>query len=288
MWALWAFGSALCAGASSVLAKCGIRKTDSTLATALRTVVVLVMAWAVVLLAGAQKGIAAIPPAGWIFLVLSGLATGASWLCYFRALQLGDVNRVVPVDKLSTVLTILLAFAFLGEEPGAARLVCTAAIGAGSWLMAWQPGEGAPRPAAGHSWLFYALLSAFFAALTSILGKPGMAGIDSNLGTAIRTAVVLVMAWAVALATGRTAGLSAVSRKEGWFIALSGLVTGGSWLCYFRALQLGPASAVAPIDKLSILVTVAFSRLALGERLSRRAAVGLALLVAGTLGMLAA
>lgn len=288
MWALWAFGSALCAGLSSVLAKCGVKHTDSTLATALRTVVVLAMAWAVVFLAGAQKGVASVSPAGWAFLVLSGLATGASWLCYFRALQLGGVNRVVPVDKLSTVLTILLAFAFLGEEPSALRLVCTAAIGAGSWLMAWQPGEHAPRPASGHGWLFYALLSAFFAALTSILAKLGMAGIDSNLGTAVRTAVVLVMAWAAALATGKTKGLRAISPREGRFIALSGLATGGSWLCYFRALQLGPAGAVTPIDKLSILVTVAFSRLVLGERLSRRAALGLALLCAGTLGMLAA
>ncbi len=288
MWVLWAFGSALCAGLSSVLAKCGVKHTDSTLATALRTVVVLAMAWAVVFLAGAQAGAAGISPAGWAFLVLSGLATGASWLCYFKALQWGDVNRVVPVDKLSTVLTILLAFAFLGEEPSGLRLVYTAAIGAGSWLMAWKLGEHAPRPASGHGWLFYALLSAFFAALTSILAKLGMAGIDSNLGTAIRTAVVLVMAWAVALATGKTKGLRAMSGREGWFIALSGLATGGSWLCYFRALQLGPASAVAPIDKLSIPVTVAFSRLALGERLGRRAALGLGLLCAGTLGMLAA
>ena len=285
---LWAFGSALRAGLSSVLAKCGVKHTDSTLATALRTVVVLVMAWAVVFLAGAQAGVAGISPAGWAFLVLSGLATGASWLCYFKALQLGDVNRVVPVDKLSTVLTILLAFAFLGEEPSALRLVCTAAIGAGSWLMAWKPGEHAPRPASGHGWLFYALLSALFAALTSILAKLGMAGIDSNLGTAVRTAVVLVMAWAVALITGKAKGLRAMSGREGWFIALSGLATGGSWLCCFRALQLGPASAVAPIDKLSILVTVAFSWLVLGERLSRRAALGLGLLCAGTLGMLAA
>ena len=191
-------------------------------------------------------------------------------------------------SALCAGLSSLLAFAFLGEEPSALRLVCTTAIGAGSWLMAWQPGEHAPRPASGHGWLFYALLSAFFAALTSILAKLGMAGIDSNLGTAIRTAVVLVMAWAVALATGKTKGLRAISPREGWFIALSGLATGGSWLCYFRALQLGPASAVTPIDKLSILVTVAFSRLVLGERLSRRAALGLALLCAGTLGMLAA
>ena len=305
MWIAYACGSALFAGLMSILAKCGVRKTDSNVATALRTLVVLAFSWLMVFVVGSQKTLLEVQPRTLLFLILSGLATGASWLCYFRALQLGDVNRVAPVDKSSTVLTILLAFLLLGERVSAWGLFGVACIAAGTLLMiqkknpqtgnAGAAGPRKPEPCLEQSgkaggtkrsaWLFYAVLSAVFASLTAILGKVGITGVESNLGTALRTGVVLVMAWVVVLATGRLREATRVPKRELLFIALSGLATGASWLCYYRALQLGPASVVVPIDKLSILVTVAFSYLVFGERLSKKAAVGLALLTGGTLLM---
>ena len=284
MWILFALGSALFAGVTAVLAKCGIRQTDSTVATAIRTVVVLAFAWAMVFLTGVQGQLAALDGGAVLFLLLSGLATGASWLCYFKALQLGDVNKVVPVDKSSILLTILLAFVFLGEPVSPAKALGALLIGLGTFWMI-EKKTGAAK-SAGRGWFFYAAGSAVFAALTSILGKVGIAGVDSNLGTAIRTAVVLVMAWAMVFLTGKYRAVRATPRRELGFICLSGLATGASWLCYYRALQTGPASVVAPIDKLSILVTVAFSHLVFKETLTRRAALGLVLIVAGTLAML--
>lgn len=285
MWILFAFGSALFAGLTAILAKCGVRRTDSTVATAIRTVVVLAFSWLMVFLTGAQSGLGAVGGRTLLFLVLSGLATGASWLCYFRALQLGDINKVTPVDKSSTVLTVLLAFVLLREPVGVYKALGVLCVGAGTWLMiekkaARETGEGSGL------WLPWALGSAVFASLTAILGKIGISGVDSNLGTAIRTGVVLVMAWAMVFITGKGAAVKAVPKEELGFICLSGLATGASWLCYYRALQDGPASVVVPIDKLSILVTVAFSGLVFHERLSRRAALGLALLTGGTLVML--
>lgn len=359
MWVLPALGSAAFAGLTSVLAKCGIRKTDSTVATAIRTAVVLLMSFLMVLIVGSLGGIGHIGAKTWVFLVLSGLATGASWLCYFRALQSGDVNRVVPIDKSSTILSILLAFLILQEPISWLKGICVVLIAAGTYLMiekkkepkrenqkdvgktkktvadkdadgvsdvtdvavpetpsAPETGSGAPddeanagavlpsavKPAAtvtggtaadtpagakhSRAWLLFACLSAVFAALTSILGKIGIEGVESNLGTMIRTAVVLVMSWLMVPVTGKCDKLRGIPGRELLFICLSGLATGGSWLCYYRALQLGPASVVVPIDKLSILVTVAFSCLILREKLSRRAALGLLLIVAGTLLML--
>lgn len=285
MWMVYAFGSALFAGLTSILAKCGIQKTDSNVATALRTIVVLALSWGMVFLVGSQETIGSLSGKTWTFLILSGLATGGSWLCYFRALQLGDVNKVVPIDKSSTVLTILLAVLFLGEPITPVKALAVAAIALGTWLMI-QRKEDAPRDTPRRSWLVYALLSAIFAALTSILGKVGIQGVESNLGTAIRTAVVLGMAWVVVFATGSGSKVRQVPRRELGFLLLSGLATGGSWLCYYRALQTGPASVVVPIDKLSILVTITFSYVVFGERLSRRGKGGLALIVAGTLAML--
>ena len=286
MWVLFAFGSALFAGLTSILAKCGIKKTDSNVATAIRTVIVLVFSWLMVFVAGSQSTIPAVSSRTWTFLILSGLATGASWLCYFRALQLGDINKVVPIDKSSTILTILLALIFLGEEITWLKAISIAAIAAGTYLMIQKKASaGQPKNAAG-AWLPYAVLSAVFASLTAILGKIGIEGVESNLGTAIRTAVVLVMAWVVVFATGRQHAVREVPRGELGFICLSGLATGASWLCYYRALQDGLASVVVPIDKLSILVTIAFSRLVFGERLSHRAGIGLCLITAGTLAML--
>lgn len=285
MWVLFAFGSALFAGVTSILAKCGIRHTDSNVATAIRTIVVLVFSWIMVFLTGAQGGLAAVEAKTWVFLILSGLATGASWLCYFRALQLGDINKVVPIDKSSTVLTMLLAFVFLQEDISPMKVGCMVLIGGGTMLMITRREVSHPEKK-GRAWLLYACLSALFASLTAILGKVGIQGIDSNLGTAIRTGVVLVMAWVVVFVTGREKEIRGIPRKELLYICLSGLATGASWLCYYRALQDGLASVVVPIDKLSILVTIAFSWLVFHEKLSKKAMAGLLLIVAGTLLML--
>ncbi len=286
MWIVFAFASALFAGLTSILAKCGIRKTDSNVATAIRTIVVLIFSWIMVFLVGAQSEIGALSTKTWIFLILSGLATGASWLCYFRALQLGDVNKVVPIDKSSTILTILLAFLFLHEEITGLKLVCVILIGAGTFLMITKKENADAGEKSGKSWLLYAVLSAVFAAATSILGKVGMQGISSNLGTAIRTAVVLIMAWIVVFVTGKQGTIKNIEKRELTFICLSGIATGASWLCYYKALQDGLASVVVPIDKLSILVSIAFSYLVFHEKLGKKALFGLVLIVAGTLLML--
>ncbi len=284
MWVLFAAGSAFFAGVTSILAKCGIRKTDSTAATAIRTIVVLAMSIVMVMIVGSAGEITEISGRTWMFLVLSGLATGASWLCYFKALQNGDVNKVVPIDKSSTVLTILLSFIFLHENVTPLKFICLTAIACGTLLMI-EKKESAGEKRSGV-WLPYAIMSAVFASLTSILGKIGIDGVESNLGTAIRTAVVLVMAWIMVAVTGKFSAVKNIPRRELLFICLSGLATGASWLCYFKALQDGPASVVVPIDKLSILVTILFSYIVFHEKLTKKAAVGLALLTAATLLML--
>lgn len=285
MWIFFAFGSAFFAGITAILAKCGIRKTDSDVATAVRTIVVLIFAWIMVWIAGSAHDITALSAKTWVFLVLSGLATGASWLCYFKALQTGDVNKVVPIDKSSTVLTILLALIFLGESVSGVKICAIVLIGAGTFMMI-EKKDTDGSAAGGGKWLIYALLSAVFASMTSILGKIGIENVESNLGTAIRTCVVLLMAWMIVLVKGKQSSLKKIPRNELWFICLSGLATGASWLCYYRALQDGPASAVVPIDKLSILVSIAFSFFVFKERLSKKAAAGLVLIVAGTMLML--
>lgn len=285
LWLGFALGSAFFAGITAVLAKVGMKNVNSTLATAIRTVVVLVFSWWMVFLVGSQAEIARLSGRTMFYLVLSGLSTGASWLCYFRALQLGDVNKVAPIDKSSTVLTILLAFLLLGEPVSVPQIVGVLGIGTGTLLMISRKEtdtEGKPD----GRWLLFACLSALFASLTSIFGKIGVEGVESNLGTAIRTVVVLGMAWLMVFVTGQQKGIRRIGRRDWLFLLLSGLSTGLSWLCYYRALQDGPASVVVPVDKLSILVTIAFSRLILHEKLSRRAAVGLALLVLGTGAML--
>ena len=285
MWILFAFGSAFFAGVTAILAKCGIRQTDSHVATAVRTVVVLLFSWIMVFLVGSQGDIPAVDAKTWAFLVLSGLATGASWLCYFRALQLGDINKVVPIDKSSTVLTMVLAFLFLQEGLTWLKAASMAAIAAGTYLMIQKKATEQEKTGR-RAWLLYALLSAVFASLTAILGKVGIEGVESNLGTAIRTGVVLVMAWVVGFVTGKGQEVRRIPRRELGFLCLSGLATGASWLCYYKALHDGPASVVVPIDKLSILVTIAFSYFVFHERLTRRGAAGLCLIVAGTLAML--
>ena len=285
MWLFFALGSAFFAGITAVLAKIGIENVNSTLATALRTVVVLAFSWLMVFVVGSQGGIAQISGTTLLFLILSGLSTGASWLCYFKALQLGDVNKVAPIDKSSTVLTILLAFIFLGEPVSIPQALGVVGIGVGTLLMIAKKEveDGKPHSKA---WLVYAFLSAVFASLTSIFGKIGVENVESNLGTAIRTIVVLVMAWVMVFVTGEQKGIRSIGKKSWMFLFLSGITTGLSWLCYYRALQDGPASVVVPIDKLSILVTIVFSWIVLKENLTPKAAVGLVLILAGTGAML--
>lgn len=283
MWVVFAFLSALFAGLTTILAKCGIRRTDSTVATAVRTGVVLITAFIMTLIVGSTSGITEISGRSWLFLVLSGLATGASWMCYFRALQLGDVNKVVPIDKSSTVLSIILAAVFLREPVSVIGWVCVAAIAVGTYMMIEKKEHTEEKS---RRWLVYAVLSAVFAAVTSILGKVGIENVESNLGTTVRTAVVLVAAWAMVFVTGKGKQVRRIPKKELMFICLSGLATGGSWLCYYKALHDGLASVVVPIDKLSILVTVAFSYIVFREKLTLRSAIGLLFIVAGTLGLI--
>ena len=285
MWIAAAVLSAFFAGVTSILAKCGIRHTDSDVATALRTVVVLAFSWLMVLVAGSAGEIASLSGRSLLFLILSGLATGASWICYFKALSIGDVNKVVPVDKSSTVLTVLLAILVFHETANLpVKLAGTALLLVGALLMVERK-PSSPSAAQGLSWLPWAVGSAVFAALTSILAKVGISGVESNLGTAIRTGVVLVMAWGIVFLKGKQHQVRTIDRREAGFIALSGVATGASWLCYYYAIAHGVVSVVVPIDKMSILVSVGFSRVFLGERLSRRAALGLSLMAAGALAM---
>lgn len=286
MWILFAAASALFAGIVAILAKVGLQKVDSYLATALRTVVVLVFAWGIVFIVGSQSTIGDISSRTLLFLILSGLATGASWLCYFRALQIGDVNRVVPVDKSSVVLTILLAFIFLGEPIGANSIAGIVLITAGTYLMVERRAASRPATSGSKGWFVYAALSAVFASLTSILGKVGIEGVESNLGTAIRTGVVLVMAWLIVFIQGKQRDIKTIDGRSWLFLTLSGIATGLSWLCYYRALQQGPASVVVPVDKLSILVTSIVAAVFLKEEMPRRAVFGLVILVLGTLAMI--
>ena len=284
MWLLMAVLSAVFAGVTSILAKCGIKKTDSDVATALRTVVVLAFSWLMVAVTGSYTPLRQLETRSLVFLVLSGLATGASWICYFKALSIGNVNQVVPVDKSSTVLTVLLAVVLFHETANlAVKLVGTALLAVGIYLMVEK--KPAQEKKAARGWLVYAVGSAVFAALTSILAKLGVRDVASNLATAIRTGVVLVMAWAIVLMRGKGPQLKSLDGRELGFIALSGLATGASWLCYYYAVQHGVLSVVVPIDKLSVVVSVAFSYFVFREKLGRKALAGLGLMVAGTLLM---
>lgn len=282
MWLIMAVLSAVFAGVTAILAKCGIRHTDSDVATALRTVVVLLFAWVMVWIVGSADTIGQISTTSVVFLILSGLATGGSWLCYFKALSMADVNKVAPVDKSSTILSVLLAIVLFSETSHlGAKLAGTALLAVGIYLMiekkpGQKPGEQDRR------WIVYGVLSAVFAALTSILAKVGITGVESNLGTAIRTAVVLVVSWGIVAARGKLRQIPKVRGRELAWILLSGVTTGASWLCYYYAIGNGVVSVVVPIDKMSILVTVLLSRVILKERISGKAGLGLALMLAGT------
>ena len=283
-WIIAAILSALFAGLTSILAKCGIKKTDSDLATALRTIVVLIFSWVMVLVVGSGNTINDISATSLVFLILSGLATGISWICYFKALSMGDINKVLPLDKSSTVLTVLLAIICFGETSNLwMKLLATVILAAGIFLMVEK--KKIEEKQNGRGWMIYAVLAAVFAALTSILAKVGISGVESNLGTAIRTVVVLVMSWLIVFMRGKQKQLKHLDKKELVFISLSGIATGASWLCYYYAIQTGAVSVVVPIDKLSILVTVAFSYIVFKEKLSKKAFAGLGLMVVGTLLM---
>lgn len=284
MWLIAAALSALFAGITSILAKCGIRKTDSDVATALKTIVVLIFSWIMVFAVGSAGTISQIQPASYLFLILSGAATGASWMCYFKALSIGDVNKVVPIDKSSTVLTVLLAIILFHETDHlAVKLTGTVLLGAGVILMVEK--KKTAQTANGNAYILYAIGSAVFAALTSILAKIGISGVESNLGTAIRTIVVLIMAWVMVAVKGKMSELKNLDKHELLFIGLSGIATGASWLCYYYAIQNGVVSVVVPIDKMSLLVSIVFSYVVFKEKMSGRAVCGLALMLLGTLAM---
>lgn len=285
MWVLFAFASAFFAGVTSILAKIGVKDVDSHVATAIRTIIVLIFSWIMVFIIGSQSTIVNIDGKTFLFLILSGLSTGGSWLCYFKALQLGDVNKVVPIDKSSTILTMILAFIFLNEKITINMVIGMIGIAIGTYLMI-QKKEKAEKIVKRKAWLIYALLSALFASLTSILGKVGIENVESNLGTAIRTIVVLVMAWIIVFATKKQRDIKKIDKRSLIFLILSGVATGASWLCYYKALQDGLASIVVPIDKLSILVTVLFAYIFLKEKLSKKSLLGLILIVVETLLLL--
>ena len=285
MWLLYAVGSSFFAGITAILVKIGVEDTDSHLLTALRTIVVLIFSWIMVFVVGSQGTISEVSPKTLLFLCASGITTGASWICYFHALQIGDVNKVVPIDKSSVVLTILLGVLFLGEPMSVSKGICVILIAAGTYLMIEKKQGTEEGKKKSKSAILYALLSAVFASLTALLSKIGIVGIESNLGTAIRTIIVLIMAWLIVVAGGKQKQIKDVSRKSWTFIILSGIATGLSWLCYYRALQDGPISVVLPIDKLSILISIAFAYIIFKERLTRKSGLGLAMSVAGTLGM---
>lgn len=283
MWVLFAFGSALFAGLTSVLAKTGIKTTDSDVATAIRTCVVFVFSWLMVFVVGSQNSITDIDLHTWIFLILSGISTGASWLCYYKALKMGDINKVVVIDKSSTVISMIFAIIFLGEHFTFVTVLCIAAIAFGTFLMVYKKSQKSTK---NKSWILWATLSAVFAALTSVLGKVGVQNIDSNLGTAIRTFIVLIMSFLIVFIKQKQSYIKSVPKKELLFLCLSGIATGASWLCYYKALKDGLVSVVVPIDKLSILVTVVFSYFVFKEKLSKKSLFGLVLIVVGTIGVI--
>lgn len=284
MWLVAAILSSVFAGLTAILAKCGIKKTDSDIATALRTVVVLAFSWLMVFVVGSVGTITQISVTSLLFLILSGAATGASWMCYFKALSIGDVNKVVPIDKSSTILSVLLAIICFGEtEHLLVKLISTFLLGAGIILMVEKKKNSSTIT--DHTYILYAIGSAVFAALTSILAKIGITGVESNLGTAIRTVVVLIMAWVVLFMKGKQSQLRHLDKRELIFLFFSGIATGASWLCYYYAIQNGVVSIVVPIDKMSVLITLAFSHFIFGEKLSKKAGIGLCLMTAGTLLM---
>lgn len=285
MWLLYAIGASFFAGITAILVKIGVKNVDSHLMTALRTIVVALFSWGLVFAIGSYKTIGDVPGSTMLFLGVSGITTGISWICYFHALQIGNVNVVVPIDKSSVVLTIFFGVLFLGEPINGIKMVCVVLIAFGTYLMVEKKAQGIEEMAKSKSAIFYALMSAVFASLTALLSKLGIVGIESNLGTAIRTLVVMVMAWLIVFGRRKQKEIRKISKKGYCFIILSGIATGLSWACYYRALQDGPISIVLPIDKLSTVVSIAFAYIVFKEKLTKKSAAGLTMIVGGTLGM---
>ena len=282
-WLIYAILASLFAGVNTVLAKIGLKGVNSHLATALRTVIIVIFSWSIVFTTGSYVELAHVSVRTWIFLIASGLATGASWLCFFYALKFGSVSNVSPLKKSSTVLTIILAFLILGEPARLAQLFGMVFIVVGTVLMLDKKSDVTHEK--GANWLLFGLSSAVFASLVTILGAIGIADVEANLGNAIRVVVVLVASWGMVFLTGNQKGIKNIDKRNWVFLVLSGLATGGSWLFFFRALQIGPASGVVPIDKLSILLNILFARLFLGEKQSPRRLIGLTCLLVGTLAL---
>ena len=284
MWLVFAFASAIFAGFTTILAKIGVKNIDSNVATAIRTVIIVIFAFFMTFITKGYES--ELTSKTLTFLILSGISTGLSWLCYFKALQTGDVNKVAPIDKSSTVLTMILAFIFLNEQLTLTKIAGVVIIGAGTYFMIEKKENVGNKKVKKNSWLIYAVLSAVFAALTSILGKVGITGIESNYGTAIRSTVVLVMAWIVVFTAKKQMEVKNIDKKTFIFLVLSGITTGLSWLTMYRALQDGQASVVVAIDKLSILFTVAFSYVVFKEKLNIKSFAGLTGITVGTLILL--
>jgi len=284
LWFLYALGAAGFAGITTILAKIGLKDVDSHLATAIRTMAAIVCAWVIVFMAGSQGGIRYMDARTWIFLILSGLASGGAWLCRFRALKHGNVNKVTPITKTSVILTMILAFIFLGEPMGPVMVAAIILMGTGTWLMLeFKKTKAAEKAAGSKSWIFFAVLAAIFASLTAIFGSVGVAYMDASLWTALRTMIVALLSWMMVYTTGNRQKIRSVRLKSWIFLVLSGLATGGSWLFFYHALKIGNASLVVPIDQLSIVLTMGFARLFLGEHFSGRSLIGLAILAAGIL-----
>jgi len=283
LWLLYAAGSAAFAGLTTVLAKIGVKDVDSHLATAIRTMVVVVFAWMIVFYAGSQGGIRHIDGITWLFLILSGLATGGAWLCRFRALKLGNVNKVTPITKTSTLLTMTLAFIILREPLSWITIIGMILMGTGTWLMLELKKGTKAKNEPGRGWAFFAVMAAVFASLVAIFGSIGVSDMDANLWTAIRTVIVALLSWLMVYSTGGKKQVKKISGKSWIFLILSGLATGISWIFFYNALQVGNASLVVPIDQLSIVITMGFARLFLGERFSKQSLIGLGVLTAGIL-----
>jgi len=281
MWIFYAFFAAIFAGITSIFGKIGIKKTDSHVAIAIRTVIILIFSWSIVFLGGVEAELVDISKKSLIFLILSGCTTGGAWICYFKALQLGDINKVVPIDKSSTILTMILAFILLSESITVYMFVGMILIGIGTFLML-QREDGAKKAVKGSKWFLYAVLSAVFSSLTAILGKIGVENVNANLATAIRTVVILVLAWGIVFGLKKQKEVKTIDKVSWLFIILSGFTTGLSWIFYYQALKDGQASIVAPIDKMSILVSIGFAYFVFKERLSKKAFIGLVLLTSGT------
>jgi bacterial/archaeal transporter family protein len=277
--------AALFASFTAILAKIGIEDVDSNLATAVRTIVVVIMAYLMVVITGQTGNIMAVSAKSFIFLVLSGLTTGLSWLAFFKAIQIGDVSKVVPIDKASVVLTILLSFLVLREPATMPVVAGGVIISIGTFVLIGKDKKKKTQRKKvfnTKSYIFLAIMSAVFAALTNILAKIGIEDVDSNVATFIRTVVIILFAWGIVFFQGTVKELKKISKKSYIFLILSGAATGFSWLCYFAALAIGKVSIVNPIDKFSVVLTMILSFIILKEKPTKSTVTGAVLITIGT------